>query len=60
MRTPITYRLWTHTHLRGPRGLRRTGGQVQCVRTGMITTELQNGANRESVLREQYAFLLSR
>eukprot|EP00961_Rhodomonas_salina_P211091 2850470-Rhodomonas_salina.1 len=60
MQTPIMYRLWTHTHLRGPGGLRRKGRQVSCVRTGMITTELKNWANSEGALREQHVFLLSR
>eukprot|EP00961_Rhodomonas_salina_P219201 2963369-Rhodomonas_salina.1 len=60
MQIPIMYRLWTHTHLRGPGELQRKGQQVSCVCTGMITTELKNGTNSEGSLREQHAFLLSR
>lgn len=49
-----------HTSEGGPGGLWRHGGQVSCVRTGVITTELQNGTNSEGALREQCVFLLSR
>eukprot|EP00961_Rhodomonas_salina_P081215 1092150-Rhodomonas_salina.1 len=49
-----------HTFEEGPGELRRNGRQVPCVRTGMITTELQNGTNSEGALREQCVFVLSR
>eukprot|EP00961_Rhodomonas_salina_P104380 1404807-Rhodomonas_salina.2 len=49
-----------HTSEGGPGELWRNGWQVSCVRTGVITTELQNGTNSEGALREQCAFLLSR